>query len=55
MAMELSPNMGAGSKQFGTNCGVFWALLMPETVVLVQVEPAEDMYGMLDFCVGVLV
>ena len=24
---------------------------MPETVVLVQVEPAEYMYGMLDFCV----
>ena len=29
----------------------FWALLMQETVVLVQVEPAEYMYGMLDFCV----
>ena len=42
MAMELSPNMGAGSKQFGTNCGVFsghcW---IPETLILVQVEPAE--------------
>ena len=23
MAMELNPNMGAGSKQFGINCGVF--------------------------------
>ena len=27
MAMELSPNMGAGSKQFGTNYGVFSGLL----------------------------
>ena len=54
MAMELSPNMGVGSNQFGTNCGVFsrhfW---MPETVILVQVEPAEFMYRMLDLCATV--
>ena len=51
MAMELSPNMEIGSKQFETNCGVFsrhfWML---ETVILVQVEPAEFMYSMLDLC-----
>ena len=54
MAMELSPNMGAGSKQFGTNCGVFsrhfW---MPENVILVQDKPAEFMYSMLDLCATV--
>ena len=54
MVIELSPNMGAGSKQFGTNSGVFsrhfW---IPETVILVQVEPAEFMYSMLDLCATV--
>ena len=51
MAMELRPNMGAGSKQFGTNCGVFFGhFWMPEIVILVQVEPAEFMYNMLDLC-----
>ena len=54
MGMELSPNMGVGSKQFGTNCGVFsrhfW---MPKTVFLVQVEPAEFMYSLMDLCATV--
>ena len=36
IAMELSPNIGAGSKQFGTNCGVFFGQFwMPETIILV--------------------
>ena len=26
MAMELSPNIGAGSKQFGTNCSAFMGI-----------------------------
>ena len=54
MAMELSPNMGASSKQFGTNDGVlsghFW---IQETIILVQVEPAEFMCSMLDLCATV--
>ena len=54
MAMELSPNMGAGSKQFGTNCGVFSGQFwMPKIVILVQVELAEFMYSMLDLCATV--
>ena len=54
MAMELSPNMGAGLKQFGTNYGVFYGhFLMPETVILVQVEPVEFMYSTLDLCATV--
>ena len=40
MSMELSPNLGAGSAQFGTNCGrVFWAFYA-RNCVFVQVEPA---------------
>ena len=54
MAMELSLNMGAGSKQFGTNCGVFsrhfWML---ETIILVQVELVEFMFSMLDLCANI--
>ena len=43
--------MGAGSKQFGTNCGVFSGhFWIPETVILVQVESAEFMCSMLDLC-----
>ena len=54
MAMELSPNMGVGSKQFGTNYGVFSGhFWMPKTVILVQVEPDEFMYSMLDLCATV--
>ena len=49
--MELSPNMGAGSKQFWTNGGVFSGhFWIPETIILVQVEPAEFMCSILDLC-----
>ena len=49
MAMELSPNLGAGSAQFGTNCGrVFWAFYA-RNCVFVQVEPAVCYTCMLDF------
>ena len=38
MAMELSHNMRAGSKQFGTNYGMFSGnFWIPETIILVQV------------------
>ena len=49
MAMELSPNLGAGSAQFGTKCGrVFWAFYA-RNCVFVQVEPAVCYTCKLDF------
>ena len=54
MAMELSPNMGASSKQFETNCCVFFGhFWMPEIVIFVQVELVEFMYSILDLCATV--
>ena len=40
MAMELSPNLGAGSAQFGTNCGRVFYSFYAKNCVFVQVEPA---------------
>ena len=44
MAMELSPNIRAGSKQFGTNCVGLWVHLVLENLVLEQVEPTECVF-----------
>ena len=40
MAIELSPNLGAGSAQFGTNCGRVFRAFYSRNCVFVQVEPA---------------
>ena len=44
MAMELSPNIRAGSKHFGTKCVDFWDRLVPENLVLEQVELVECVF-----------
>ena len=48
MAMELSPNIRAGKKQFGTNCVSFLVHLVLENSALEPVKPTENVCMVLD-------
>ena len=49
MAMELSPKLGAGSAQFGTNYGRFFWAFYARNYGFVQVEPPVCYTCMMDF------
>ena len=55
MAMDLSPNMGAGSKQFECKLCTFSGHFNAINVFLVQVKPAGKYFRCWIFCVSLFI